>query len=107
MGLDLLDIVFRLERSFGIKIPRGDFDKLLSPEEPRDIRIGDLFNYVHRRVRSADVSDRDLYDRDLDDLEPDRDVLWSLFQEAISDALGIEPEEVAEDRGLFRDLGAE
>jgi hypothetical protein len=33
------------------------------------------------------------------------DALWPIFQRAISDALGVEPEEVTKEKGL-KDLGA-
>jgi hypothetical protein len=44
MGLDILDLVFRLEKYFGIRISRADFFDMLERNEPPDSTIGDLFD---------------------------------------------------------------
>ena len=50
---------------------------------------------IRREVPRSRVLDSDL----------DADALWPIFQRAISDALGVEPEEVTKEKGLH-DLGA-
>jgi acyl carrier protein len=61
---DLLDITFRLEREFGIKIPSGElFPDLASPDAPAYIRDGRLTDDGLAALRSqmpyADLSDRE------------------------------------------------
>jgi acyl carrier protein len=97
IGIDLLDISFRLERRFGVKVTHDDFMKLFIERESRDIVVGDLFALVHQRMPSGGIVDS----------EVDADVLWLIFQSAISDTLGVDHEDITKDAGLFRDLGAE
>src|SRR3954467_9916049 len=61
-SIDFLDIVFRLEREFGIRIPRGElFPDPVSPHDPafvRDDRITDEYLAALRsRMPYADLSD--------------------------------------------------
>jgi acyl carrier protein len=61
-SIDFLDIVFRLEREFGIRIPRGElFPDPVSPDDPafvRDDRITDEYLAALRsRMPYADLSD--------------------------------------------------
>jgi acyl carrier protein len=97
MGIDILDLIFRLERTFGVKIPRSEFALLALKNEPIDLVAGDLFEYVRRKARLSGV-------RLLDD-ETDSHLMWPLFQKAVSDALGVEPGEVTKESWLIRDLG--
>ncbi len=96
MGVDLLDIVFRLERTFLIRIRRDEFLQLLERGQPADIRVGRLYDYVHAKAVHAGVLDEDL----------DADIIWAMFRRALSDSLGVEPDEVSKDRRLIHDLGA-
>src|SRR5207248_5298905 len=65
-SIDFLDIVFRLEREFGIKIPRGELfpDSIFQgdPDLVRDGRVTDLgMAELRSRMPYADLSD---FDRD-------------------------------------------
>ena len=60
-SIDFLDIVFRLEREFGIRIPRGElFPDPVSPDDPafvRDDRMTDEYLAALRsRMPYADLS---------------------------------------------------
>ena len=44
MGLDLLDIVFRLEKSCSIKILRADVERMLAGRHWTDLAAGDLYD---------------------------------------------------------------
>ncbi len=92
MGLDVLDLVFRLEGRFGIEISRGDWLELMRRNEPPDVAVGDLFDLVCRRAIQGGVQEADS--------------LWPIFQRDVSEALGVEPEEVAKWKWILRDLGA-
>jgi acyl carrier protein len=74
-SIDFLDIVFRLEREFRIRIPRGElFPEPISPDDPvftRDGRLTDEFLAALRsRMPYADLSDveRDRRPSRIDDL---------------------------------------
>lgn len=94
MGVDLLDIVFRLERTFLIRIRRDEIFQLIEGTQPADIRVGRLYDYVHAKAVHAGVFDEDL----------DADVIWAMFRRALSDSLGVEPDEVCKDKWVIHDL---
>jgi hypothetical protein len=96
VGVDLLDLVFRLERTFCIRIGRDEFLQLIEGGKTADIRVGRLFDYVHAKAVHSSVFDEDL----------DTELIWAMFRRALSDSLGIEAEELTKDKGLIHDLGA-
>jgi hypothetical protein len=96
MGIDLLDLAFRLERRFGVRVGRDQLSKLAMRNDPPDIRVGDLFDFIRGEVPQSGVLD----------LELDAGALWPIYQREISDALGIDLEEITKDKGLIGDLGA-
>src|SRR5438067_12272048 len=68
-SIDFLDIVFRLERVFGIKIPRGELfpDSLFQdhPDLVRDGKVTDIgMDELHSRMPYADLGGFD-HDRRL------------------------------------------
>jgi hypothetical protein len=95
-GIDLLVVAFRLERQFGVKVSPDQYSKMAMRNDPPDIRVGDLFDFIRGEVPRMGVLD----------LELDADALWPMFQREISDALGVDLEEVTKDKGLIHDLGA-
>jgi hypothetical protein len=96
MGIDLLDVAFRLERRFGVKVSGEQLTKLAMRNEPPDIKVGDLFDLIRAKVPQAGVFDLDI----------DADLLWLLFQRELSDALGVDLCELTKDKGFVHDLGA-
>jgi hypothetical protein len=97
IGNDLLDLTFRLERKFGIKVSREQLAKMASQNEPADIKVGQLFEFLRGQVYLVGVLD----------VEMDAEAVWLIYQREISDALGVEPDEVTKDQGLIYDLGAQ
>src|SRR5690242_16437800 len=95
MGIDLLDLAFRLERSFGVRISRDQLSKMAMGNDPPDIRVGELFDFIRGEVPRSGVLD----------LELDADALWPIYQRAISDALGVDLEVITKEKGLIHDLG--
>lgn len=57
MGLDILDIQFRIEKTFDIKLSGGDFTGLV---RDRDITVGDLYKVVLRKIHLRDVARHDI-----------------------------------------------
>jgi hypothetical protein len=94
-AIDLLDLAFRLEWCFGVRISRDELSTMVTSNDPPDIRLADLFDFIRGEVPRSRVLDSDL----------DADALWPMFQRAISDALGVEREGVTKQKGL-NDLGA-
>ena len=60
-SIDFLDIIFRLEKSFGIKIPRGDLipeDLTTNPEYVKDGRLTDAgLKELQERLPYADLTE--------------------------------------------------
>ena len=57
MGLDLLDLIFRLEKRFEIKITRGDLDPIpdrRTAEAMAHMTAGDLVPFVSRKLRQPE-----------------------------------------------------
>jgi acyl carrier protein len=60
-SIDFLDVVFRLEREFGIKIPRGElFPESIFQGDPEFVQNGKVtdkgLQELHRRMPFADLS---------------------------------------------------
>ena len=51
MGLDLLDIIFRLEKAFSIKIQRGEELQLLGGRPAKQMTAGTIYDFVIGRLR--------------------------------------------------------
>lgn len=105
MGIDLLDVSFRLERTCGVKVTRDDWEELYYGGESRDIIVGDLFGLIRKRIPPR-VYQR-LNSESLLDGEIDGDVLWLIFRTTLSDCLGVDRGEITKDAAFFRDLGVE
>jgi hypothetical protein len=52
MGLDLLDITYRLEESLGVEIEQTDFEGIV---RDRDVLVGDLYNLILAKLDLRDV----------------------------------------------------
>jgi hypothetical protein len=97
MGLDLIDIIFRLERQFGVKVSRDQWFKMTFLNEPPDIKVGQLFDFIRAQVPRSGVLDLDV----------DANILWPLYQQQLAEALDVELSDITKDKGLIHDLGAE
>jgi len=56
VGLDLLDITFRIEKELGVELSREDLDALV---RDRDILVGDLYELVLRKLHLRDFARHD------------------------------------------------
>jgi hypothetical protein len=52
MGLDFLDVAFRVEKTFGISLAASDFEQLA---RERDVVVGDLYELILRKIRAHDT----------------------------------------------------
>ncbi len=94
MGMELLDLMFRLERRFGVKLSREQLGKLFHKSDPIDLKAGDLYEYLLGHVGHAGVLD----------VNVDGDDLWLIFRREISNATGVDEEEITKDTFLLADL---
>jgi len=97
MGLDLIDIIFRLERQFGVKVSRDQWFKMAFLNDPPDVKVGQLFDFIRAQVPQSGVLDLDV----------DANILWPLYRQQLAEALGAELSDITKDKGLIHDLGAE
>ena len=94
MGVDFYDVVFRLKRTFGIRLTQAEFAKVIDSEQDWDILVDDLFELVYSKAVRTSLLDATL----------DAEAFWPTFQRAISNAVGVDPSEVTKGRWLRRDL---
>jgi hypothetical protein len=94
VGIDILDVVFRMEREFGIKIHRQEVVKLLSGNQPPDVSVGEFFEFVRSKGLSAGVLDEDM----------DANLIWPLFQSILEGATGTNADRIQKDLWLIRDV---
>lgn len=97
MGIDLLDLTFRVERAFQIKLsiaPIIDQTKTVCPEtNRRDLQVRDFVQIVKRAIEEQNSS----YD----------DHLLKLLRPHIAECLCCKESEVSADAWMIHDLGME
>ena len=82
MGLDLLDVTFRIEKEFGVKLSRDDILDLIRDE---DIVVGDLYELLLRKIHLWDLG---RYSVQLNA------ELWSQMRAALHSATGVPLEQI-------------
>jgi acyl carrier protein len=82
MGLDLLDVAFRVEKTFGVPLAANDFEQLV---RDRDIVVGDLYELILRRVHARDTVRNDVRLNF---------ALWEELQQQLGAAAGVPADEV-------------
>jgi hypothetical protein len=93
MGLDFLDITFRLEKAFSIKLPRGWHEGMPFTTTPKfDLRAGDLHDHVCHHLRRAN--------------RPVPHSSWTRVKLVLANALGAHPSIIRREKWLAADLGA-
>ncbi|MGA2497856.1 MAG: hypothetical protein ABSH20_08950 [Tepidisphaeraceae bacterium] len=89
MGVDALDLVFRLEKSFGIKLPYSNSAGMF--DVPGGVTAGHVHDFICRRLT-----------------ESGRRIpfsSWHRVQLCISRAVGVPPQQVKRESRLVKDLG--
>jgi acyl carrier protein len=124
--MDVLDIMFRLERVFDITIASGDLERHAARRTPPDVLVIDLIALVRSKRPAYPVRDGVLVgdvacvgcQYNLRGLEPFTNCpecgtevaheaqLRAGVTQVLVDALGINPDRVTDDASIFRDLGA-
>jgi hypothetical protein len=97
MGLDLIEILILLERQFGVNVSRDQWFKMAMLNEPPDVKVGQLFDFIRAQVPQSGVVDLDLDDK----------ILWPPYQQQLAQVLNVKLSEITKGKGLIHDLGAE
>lgn len=92
MGLVLLDVTFRVERAFGIRVPRDWHNDLglVWKGDKADATLGEYHQYILRLCREQNV--------------PASPQSWIILAQVIEDASGMDREKLTEDTRLIRDI---
>ena len=93
MGLELLDLTFRLENVFGIKLKNGSLESFFTRQGIKyDLTVGDLHEWVCEELRSQG--------------RPVPYSSWRRLKRCISEALGVHMKEFRPQSRWRQDLGA-
>jgi len=96
MGIDLLDISFRIEREFGVRLEMRDLVFPEQREKIQDPTAGQLFEFLLRSLPDLEHAAR-----------PTDEDLWRRLQLIIADVCFIPPTAVIPTARLWADLGCE
>lgn len=91
MGLDLLDLTFRLEKAFGIKVAQADLLKLESGRFPWDVTAGELHLWVVQICNERGVK-----------FPPSS---WNRVRLELAKVVGKPPQVIRRETLVVRDLG--
>jgi hypothetical protein len=128
VGIDLLDVSFRLEKRFAIRLVAGDFIDLSARRQPPDISAGDLITLVltKRALPGGPPPPTDYLDRQIPCMTCRRGLrdlprtaycphcgtssaesqIWLGVCKVLEDTLGASPDQLHPNALLRRDLGA-
>jgi len=93
VGIDYLDIVFRIEKLFHARLDLREFEPVVRDRKPWDMTVAELIREVESKLEKRTGHSPDLSEID----EPVRRI--------IADALGAKPEAVRSEAWLIKDLG--
>lgn len=90
MGMDLLEFTFRVEKAFGIIVPRAAYDRL-PKRNPFEATAGELHDWVAELCAGQGVR-----------LPPSS---WNRLKMVLVDVTGKSPKLIRRDTCVVRDLG--
>lgn len=93
MGIDILDMSFRIEKEFGIRLSADQFTKIAIPRENEfwDLCAGDLHNLICRELRARS--------------KPVPFSSWNRVRLLLARVGSIDPRMITRESRLYRDLG--
>ena len=121
MGVDLLDLTFRLERRLSMKIPREFWDKIWNPGR-RDVQVAAILSGLLDLTRRGDLQGRvcgecgyDLTGNEsgvcsecgqpIPNAEKP-ELVWLALKKSIGEAVGVAEKRITPESWLKKDLGA-
>jgi acyl carrier protein len=115
MGLDFLDVTFRIEKNFNLRISNEDWTALATGRRPPDVTAGELFELIRRRrnCRSCEYDLRGHADagvcpecgRGFNVEAVTDDTQWEILRRLLAEAMGVERDNIRRETLLVRDLG--
>ena len=90
MGLDFLDVCFRLERRFNVRLERADFEHLWN-RKPFDLTAGELHEILCKQLHDAG--------------RPVPISSWNAVRLELGDTLGMSPLQIRRETWMGHDLG--
>jgi hypothetical protein len=112
MGLDLLDLSFRFEQRFGVKMPPQAFTEMAgwSPDNadgrPFDVTVGQTYEFLLARLEIVDERESRSPALTESSTWTPREV-WDELEDILVECLCVKPNEVRPGARLIAELGAE
>lgn len=91
MGLELVDMIFRAEKSFGVELHSRDFARFLQASDVRDPTAGDFHQWVCESCRTEG--------------KPVPHSSWNRVKIIIVASTGVNPSTIRKQSRLHADLG--
>jgi len=110
MGIDVLDLVFRIERAFGVRIKNGDLSNAAMKRRPPDVSASELFRLIRSEPRCCRCH-YDLQGHHASGRCPEcggpfsPQATWERLRDILADVSGVDAAEIMPDSLLIRDLG--
>lgn len=112
MGLDLLDLSFRIEQRFSLKLSPQAFTEMAgwSPDNPDgrpfDVTVGQIYEFLLARLEVVDEGKSRSGALSESRIWTPREV-WDELEEILVECLCVKPDEVRPGARLVADLGAQ
>jgi len=116
MGIDLLDIMFRIEKRFQVQVHPEDWMSMVRDPQSFDVTVGDLFKFIQSRRRLCRECEYDLRGHPSQSTCPECGFAfdfhgcsqqddWTELVGLLASALNVEPNGITTDSWLVKDLG--
>jgi hypothetical protein len=111
MGIDILDMTFRVEKCFAVKLSADDYERVSRGRMPPDISVGEVLDMIRAkggRVRTCPECSCNVRDCRQPKICPEcRSLIgdWDSVRIIIGQVVAIDPDQVARETLLVRDLG--
>jgi hypothetical protein len=92
VGIDFLDIEFRIEKEFGIALQVSDLNSVSDARDRSDITAGELHFIIGCKLRESG--------------RPVPRSIWNKVRIVLSQALGVSPHSIKPESWIIKDLGA-
>jgi len=91
MGIDALDIVFRIEKRYNVKVDMQDWVELANHRTPGDLTAGELHFLIGASLQESN--------------QPVPRSLWNGLRVILAQSLAVSPQKIKPESWLIKDLG--
>jgi acyl carrier protein len=106
MGIDLLELRFRIEETFGVKVERGLFVAFEDAGIVRCCTVGELYGRLIRTIDSHRVASSQNRDQTPNATCFTDEEIWNELSRLLCDVLAAKPSEITPEARPVEDLGA-